>query len=130
MYWNLNTPKGPTRRDFSCMRMRMAVSIAAVLCFAASGQAGGQEKGNGNSHKIVAISINRGTFVDCSADCPAMKRLTAGKILMGATDAQRKRFALQPLEGPDIASPREVQLGHDFAIGIFDVTRKEFASFV
>jgi formylglycine-generating enzyme required for sulfatase activity len=59
-----------------------------------------------------------------------MRKLPAGRVLIGATDAQEREFALQPLERIDIAFPRKVQIVHDFAIGAFDVTRKEFASFV
>ena len=61
------------------------------------------------------------TFRDC-ADCPLMRVLPTGSFLMGAPDQEAGR---QAAEGPQ----HEVTIPRPFAIGVYDVTRAQFATF-
>lgn len=61
------------------------------------------------------------TFRDC-ADCPLMRLLPAGRFLMGSP---QEEVGHEPSEGPR----HEVTIGRPFAIGIYDVTRAQFAVF-
>jgi formylglycine-generating enzyme required for sulfatase activity len=61
------------------------------------------------------------TFRDCR-DCPLLRVLPAGKFLMGSPDRELGR---QASEGPQ----HEVKVPHAFAIGVYDVTRGQFAVF-
>lgn len=60
-------------------------------------------------------------FRDC-ADCPLMRSLPAGKFLMGSPDQEVGR---QPGEWPQ----HPVTMGRPFSIGVYDVTRAQFAVF-
>ena len=62
------------------------------------------------------------TFRDCP-DCPLMRELSAGKFMMGSPNGEQGR---QPSESP----LHQVVITHRFAIGVYDVTRAEFAVFV
>src|SRR5690349_20975311 len=59
---------------------------------------------------------------DCT-DCPLMRVIPAGSFLMGSSSREPGR---QPSEGPR----HNVRIEHPFAIGAYDVTRKQFARFV
>jgi sulfatase modifying factor 1 len=61
------------------------------------------------------------TFRDC-ADCPLMRVLPAGKFMMGAPDKEAGR---QAAEEPQ----HQVTIRQPFAIGVYDVTRAQFAVF-
>jgi formylglycine-generating enzyme required for sulfatase activity len=66
------------------------------------------------------------TFRDCEA-CPEMVVVPAGAFMMGSTEAERKwaeghAKAEEPLHKVNVAQP--------FALGKYEVTRKQFASFV
>ena len=63
-----------------------------------------------------------GTFRDCS-DCPLMRVIPAGSFVMGSPPTEAGRL---PAEGPQ----HKVALGRPFAMGVYDVTRTEFARFV
>jgi formylglycine-generating enzyme len=60
-------------------------------------------------------------FRDCS-DCPEMVVLPAGRFTMGSAASEMGRFAN---EGPE----HPVEIPHAFAVGVYDVTRKEFEQF-
>lgn len=60
-------------------------------------------------------------FRDC-ADCPLMRVLPPGRFVMGSPDSELGRM---PSEGPQ----HEVKISRSFAIGVYDVTRAEFAVF-
>ena len=62
-----------------------------------------------------------GTFRDCTG-CPLMHVVPAGKFLMGSAE---REVGHQSAEGPQ----HEVTIRHPFAIGVYDVTRAEFAAF-
>lgn len=62
------------------------------------------------------------SFRDC-ADCPLMRVLPAGRFMMGSSQSEED---YDPSEAPQ----HEVTIRHSFAIGIYDVTRAQFASFV
>lgn len=62
-----------------------------------------------------------GTFRDC-ADCPLLRFVPAGHFTMGSPDREAGR---QPAEAPR----HPVTIRRPFAIGIYDVTRAEFAAF-
>jgi formylglycine-generating enzyme required for sulfatase activity len=68
-----------------------------------------------------SAAAHRGPFRDC-ADCPLMRVVPAGTFLMGSPDREAGR---QPVEGPQ----HRVTIARPFAIGIFDVTRAQFAAF-
>jgi formylglycine-generating enzyme required for sulfatase activity len=70
------------------------------------------------SHPAAAKS----SFRDCP-DCPLMRIIPAGRFLMGSPDREPGR---QAAEGPQ----HEVRFGRSFAIGVYDVTRREFSAFV
>lgn len=61
------------------------------------------------------------TFRDC-AGCPLMRQLPAGEFLMGSPSEEGGR---NPAEGPR----HEVRIPRPFAIGVYDVTRAQFAAF-
>lgn len=61
------------------------------------------------------------SFRDCP-DCPLMRVLPAGKFMMGSTD---KGVGHQTSEEPR----HEVRIRRPFVIGIYDVTRAQFAVF-
>jgi formylglycine-generating enzyme required for sulfatase activity len=61
------------------------------------------------------------TFSDC-ANCPLMRVLPAGRFTMGSPGQEVGR---QAGEGP----LHEVTIARPFAIGVYDVTRGEFAAF-
>ena len=72
----------------------------------------------GSSHPAPA----RGrAFRDCHG-CPLMRLLPAGKFLMGSSNREAGRNSS---EGPQ----HEVAFRHPFAIGVYDVTRAQFALF-
>ena len=62
------------------------------------------------------------TFRDC-ANCPEMMVLPAGSFTMGSPSAEQAR---SDQEGPQ----HKVTIPRPFAIGIYDVTRDEYAKFV
>lgn len=130
MHCKSDAPSGPAYGDPSRVRVRIALLVAAVLCFDMSTQANELGGGKGRNLETLVSSINHDTFTDCSDNCPTMKRLSAGKILMGASDAQERAFELLPVERPELGGPREVRIEREFAIGTFDITRREFATFV
>jgi formylglycine-generating enzyme len=113
-----------------CALIALAAMLIAALFFGViSDQAVAQERGNVDDSEKISADLRK-AFVDCSDSCPIMKKLAAGKFLMGATDAQKKQFSLLPVEGLRMGSPREVEIEHAFAMSIFDITRKQFAVFV
>jgi len=60
------------------------------------------------------------TLRDCP-DCPEMMVLPAGEFVMGAAGGEPDRP-----EGP----PHAVKIGRSFALGVYEVTHKEFLAFV
>lgn len=62
------------------------------------------------------------TFKDC-VDCPEMVVVPAGRFVMGSPASEKGR---NRNESPQ----HEVVIGHDFAIGKYEVTRRQFAEFV
>ena len=62
------------------------------------------------------------TFREC-ADCPKMTVLPAGSFTMGSSSVEQSR---SEQEGPQ----HEVTISRPFAVGIYDVTRDEYAKFV
>ena len=77
--------------------------------------------------------LNSGdVFTDCDG-CPEMVIVPAGSFTMGSTPAERRWTIdqgvdsdLYQLEGPS----HQVEIASDFAIGKFEVTREQFATFV
>jgi sulfatase modifying factor 1 len=69
----------------------------------------------------VATPADARSFRDC-AGCPLMRALRAGIFLMGSPEQESGRDAT---EGPR----HEVSFPHVFAIGVYDVTRAQFAIF-
>ena len=63
-----------------------------------------------------------GAFRDC-VDCPEMAVVPAGSFELGSAAGEAGRHAA---EGPS----RQVTLGESFAIGVHEVTRREYAVFV
>jgi formylglycine-generating enzyme required for sulfatase activity len=60
-------------------------------------------------------------FKDCP-DCPSMVRIAAGSFVMGSPDDEPER---KKTEGPQV----EVRVA-SFAIGVTEITRKQYAAFV
>jgi formylglycine-generating enzyme required for sulfatase activity len=71
----------------------------------------------------AASSASGVKFRDCPRDCPEMTVIPAGSFVMG-TD--RRDVEPDGREGP----PHTVTFGRPFALGIYDVTRGEYAAFV
>ncbi len=63
-----------------------------------------------------------GAFRDC-VDCPEMAVVPAGSFELGSAPGEAGRHAA---EGPS----RQVTLGESFAIGVHEVTRREYAAFL
>ena len=84
--------------------------VALVLCLPLLGACAGGSKVAGDS------------FRDCST-CPDMVVIPAGQFEMGAPDDERDR-------GDDEGPVRAVTIANPFAIGKYEVTRRQFAAFV
>jgi formylglycine-generating enzyme required for sulfatase activity len=71
-------------------------------------------------------------FRDCG-DCPLMVVVPAGSFMMGSTEAERewtvKQGASHELGDPE-KPEHPVQIAQPFAVGKYEVTRGEFATFV
>ena len=63
-----------------------------------------------------------GAFRDC-VDCPEMVIVPAGSFVLGSAAGEAGRHAA---EGPS----RQVTLGESFAVGVHEVTRREYAAFL
>jgi formylglycine-generating enzyme required for sulfatase activity len=86
---------------------------------------------------IVVLFLMRGTifhashqvgevFRDCT-NCPEMVIVPPGRFIMGAAEQEKSSFDwVQPGEQP----AHEVRVAKPFAVGIYAVTRDEFAEFV
>lgn len=75
---------------------------------------------------LVAIALGSAaspetSFRDC-ADCPLMRLLPAGKLLMGSPASEPGHDAAE-------APQHQVTIRRPFAIGVYDVTRAQFAVF-
>jgi formylglycine-generating enzyme required for sulfatase activity len=69
------------------------------------------------------------SFVDCPA-CPEMVAIPPGEFHMGATDEELRRAAL-PAHFDGREQPRhQVSISRGFAVSRFEISRKQFASFV
>jgi formylglycine-generating enzyme required for sulfatase activity len=78
--------------------------------------------------KVAAVASRQvgEVFKDCE-NCPDMVIVPAGRFIMGAADQEKSAFdssraGEQPLH--------EVRIGKPFAVGIFAITRDQFAEFV
>jgi sulfatase modifying factor 1 len=69
-----------------------------------------------------------GTFKDCD-DCPPMIQLPAGTFVMGTTDAAMAADN-QKLEDVGDERPAHKVRVQSFALGAFEVTRKEFEAYI
>lgn len=68
------------------------------------------------------LQADRGSFRDC-AQCPLMKQIPEGEFDMGSPSNELHR---EPVEGPK----HPVSINYAFAIGVFEVTKGEYAYFV
>jgi formylglycine-generating enzyme required for sulfatase activity len=68
-------------------------------------------------------------FREC-AECPEMTVIPSGKFTMSRKSASDGRRDDDPEGIPKSAAARQVNIDAPFAIGIYDVTRDEFAAFV
>jgi formylglycine-generating enzyme required for sulfatase activity len=69
------------------------------------------------------------SFHDCAA-CPEMVSIPPGRFTMGVPPGEEEREGVpEPRQGRSTPQHR-VSIGHAFAIGKFDVTRAEFATFI
>ena len=99
-----------------------------VLCVAAFPYAAGLAAQRASS---VAPSASSSVFRDC-AECPEMVMVPAGRYLMGSTSSEK---AWATMHGATAASVSDEAPQHEvslrsFALGRYDVTRGEYASFV
>ena len=70
------------------------------------------------------------TFQDCKLDCPMMVVIKAGSFEMGAAPGEEEREKL-PQDYRWHSTPQHlVSIKHEFAVGKYDVTRREFAAFI
>jgi formylglycine-generating enzyme required for sulfatase activity len=74
------------------------------------------------AENVPASLHPRGTFKDCE-DCPEMVALSAGEFMMGSLEDEPRRE-------PDEGLPRRVVIKKPIAIGKFEVTVHQFATFV
>ena len=70
----------------------------------------------------TAESDHRRTWRDCD-ECPELVLIPAGTYIMGSPQHEKGRYRS---EGPQ----RQVRIGKPFAVGVYEVTRKEFSRFV
>jgi sulfatase modifying factor 1 len=79
--------------------------------------------------EVTPIAIGA-TFQDCQDSCPEMIVIGPGSFNMGLTEDEETKSGLTKLEKA-LSLPRHpVTIQYKFAIGKFDITRAEFATFV
>src|SRR5690349_6982571 len=99
-------------------RIDILLAVSCILCGCTLPSARVQTPAPGTS------------FRDCSNGCPEMVVVPQGTFTMGASVEEEARADLpEQLRGRS-APQHLVTIGHQFAIGKFDVTRDEYAQFV
>ncbi|HKQ43847.1 MAG TPA: formylglycine-generating enzyme family protein [Rhizomicrobium sp.] len=101
------------------MERSIAFSVCAVaaLIFLSGAKAG---------------DVKNAVFSDCASICPAMVRIDGGTFLMGLPDGEPLREDPNFEQGGrfEIERPQHSETVKSFAIGRYDVTRGEFATFI
>ena len=69
------------------------------------------------------------TFKDC-ADCPEMVVIPPGQFVMGSTADETTREGTPDRDAANEKPQHQVNISYSFAVMKFEVTRKDFASFV
>jgi formylglycine-generating enzyme required for sulfatase activity len=94
------------------MRWRFLILLGLGLVFATQVQ----------GQNLKAAAVKNKKFKDC-AECPDMVVVPAGSFMMGSPEGETKRVKEHEDQAP-------VRIAKPFAVGIFAVTRGEFAAFV
>src|SRR5690348_2999600 len=97
--------------------MGILLAVSCILCGCALPPAQVQTPAPGTS------------FRDCSKGCPEMVVVPPGTFTMGAPAGEESPELPDRLRGHSVPQ-HLVTIGHQFAIGKFDVTRDEYAQFV
>jgi formylglycine-generating enzyme required for sulfatase activity/DNA-binding winged helix-turn-helix (wHTH) protein len=114
----------PSRRWATAVAAIAAVSCSGFAALYLRNQSAGEvrvQQPEGSS-ATAAPSVPRPTFRDCDA-CPEMVVVPEGFFLMGGAPADQKRW--------NVELPQHlVRIGKQFAIGKYEITFDEFATFV
>ncbi len=108
------------RMDFDADgRVGIADFLAFVNVFGSEGEDGGGSGGGGSG----GIGVQ---FQDCD-ECPVMVEVPTGSFIMGAPPTEAVLYNHDALpEGP----PHRVEINYPLAVGIYEVTHRQFAQFV
>lgn len=99
----------------------MVRAVFAAVLIAGLSASGGEARRRAPAGSAVPMSVGA-TFREC-AGCPQMVVVPTGKFLMGSPASETGRF---DKEGPQ----HSVTIERPFAIGVFLITRAEYAAFV
>ncbi len=103
-------------------RLTIAIYILLTVCAVSACSLIGENEDDSEKSNFVA-------FRDC-ADCPLMIELPPGSFLMGTAEANRLTDPRTGKPATNDGPQHRVDINYQFAIGKYEVTTAEFASFV